>query len=42
MARAMSREAFVLNEELTVDYLYANRNDSEIGQRINIALNQIE
>ena len=42
VARAMSREAFVLNEESTFDYLYANRNDSEIGQKINIALNQIE
>lgn len=42
VARAMNREAFVLNEESTFDYLYANRNDLEIGQKINIALNQIE
>ena len=40
--RAMSREAFVLDEESTFDYLYANRNDAEIGQKINIALNSIE
>lgn len=40
--RAMSREPFVLDEESTFDYLYANRSDSEIGQKINIALNNIE
>lgn len=40
--RAMSREAFVLDEESTFDYLYVNRNDAEIGQKINIALNSIE
>lgn len=40
--RAMSRESFYLNEESTFDYLYNNRNDSEIGQIINVALNTIE
>jgi len=40
--RAMSREPFVLDEDSTFDYLYTNRNDSEIGQKINIALNKIE
>lgn len=40
--RAMSRESFILDEDATFDYLYANRTDSEIGQMINIALNNIE
>src|SRR5574344_189547 len=40
--RAMSRESFVLDDDSTFDYLYANRTDSEIGQMINIALNNIE
>ena len=40
--RAMSRERFMMDEESTFDYLYANRNDSEIGQKINVALNHIE
>ena len=40
--RAMSREPFVLDEESTFEYLYENRNDPEIGQKINIALNNIE
>lgn len=42
VARAMSREPFVLNEEATFGYLYINRNDLEIGQKINMALNNIE
>lgn len=42
VARAMSREAFVIDEKATFNYLYANRNDVEIGQKINIALNNIE
>ncbi len=42
VARAMNREAFVLGEESTFDYLYSNRSDMEIGQKINIALNRIE
>ncbi len=36
------REAFTLDEDATFNYLYENRNDSEIGQKINIALNSIE
>lgn len=40
--RAMSRESFILDDDSTFDYLYANRADSEIGQMINIALNNIE
>lgn len=40
--RAMGRESFVLDADSTFDFLYANRADSEIGQMINIALNNIE
>lgn len=40
--RAMSRERFVLDKESTFDYLYENRNDTEIGQKINVALSHIE
>ena len=40
--RAMSRERFSMDEESTFDYLYAQRNDPEIGQKINVALNHIE
>ncbi len=40
--RAMSRERFAIDEESTFDYLYANRNDTEIGQKINVALSHIE
>ena len=40
--RAMSRERFMLDEDSTFDYLYENRNDNEIGQKINVALNHIE
>lgn len=40
--RAMSRERFVLDKESTFDYLYENRKDTEIGQKINVALSQIE
>jgi type I restriction enzyme M protein len=40
--RAMSRERFVLDEESTFTYLYNNRNDAEIGQKINVALAAIE
>ncbi|WP_163469215.1 type I restriction-modification system subunit M [Fusobacterium sp. IOR10] len=40
--RALSYESFVLDEESTFDYLYANKNDSEIGQKINVALSHIE
>lgn len=40
--RAMSRERFVMEENATFQFLYKNRTDSEIGQKINIALNSIE
>ncbi|MBP5092479.1 MAG: type I restriction-modification system subunit M [Abditibacteriota bacterium] len=40
--RAMSRERFAIDEESTFDYLYANRTDNEIGQKINVALSRIE
>ena len=40
--RAMSRERFSMDEQSTFDYLYENRNDPEIGQKINVALNHIE
>ena len=33
--RAMSRERFAMDEQSTFDYLYANRNDAEIDQKIN-------
>ena len=40
--RAMSREAFVIDQQSSFDYLYANRTDAKIGQMINIALAAIE
>jgi type I restriction enzyme M protein len=40
--RAMSREPFVLSEESSFDYLYENRGDVQIGQKINVALAAIE
>lgn len=40
--RAMSRERFSMDEQSTFDFLYENRNDPEIGQKINVALNHIE
>ncbi len=40
--RAMSRERFVMDETSTFAYLYNNRNDAEIGQKINVALAAIE
>lgn len=40
--RAMSRERFQLDEQSTFDFLYAHRNDNEIGQKINVALSHIE
>ena len=42
LERAKSRLPFVLQEEQTFDYLYDNRYDSEIGQKINAALRAIE
>lgn len=40
--RALSRERFVLDEQSTFDYLYSKRNDSEIGEIINKALERLE
>ncbi len=40
--RAMARERFSIDKESTFDYLYGNRNDNEIGQKINVALSHIE
>ena len=40
--RAMSRERFTIDNESTFDFLYENRNDNEIGQKINVALSHIE
>lgn len=40
--RALSRERFVLNERSTFDYIYSKRNDNEIGDIINKALENIE
>jgi type I restriction enzyme M protein len=40
--RAMKREPFVLDKTSTFDYLYENRTDAKIGQKINIALSAIE
>ena len=40
--RALDREPFAMDEQSTFDYLYDNRNDAEIGQKINVALNRIE
>ncbi len=40
--RAMGRERFAMDKQSTFDYLYSNRNDAEIGQKINVALSHIE
>ena len=40
--RAMSRERFSVDRESTFDYLYSERNSTEIGQKINVALSHIE
>jgi type I restriction enzyme M protein len=40
--RRMSRERFVLPENSSFDYLYEHRNDANIGELINIALENIE
>ena len=38
----MSRERFSIDRESTFDYLYENRSDNQIGQKINVALSHIE
>lgn len=40
--RAMSRERFAIEKNSTFDYLYENRSDNAIGQKINVALSSIE
>jgi len=40
--RAMSRERFVVSDDCTFDFLYAHRNDNDIGQVINTVLEKIE
>lgn len=42
VARAMKHERFVVQEHCTFEYLYEHRNDSNIGELINIALNDLE
>lgn len=42
IGRALSRERFVLDEQSTFDYLYSKRNDAEIGEIINKALERLE
>jgi type I restriction enzyme M protein len=40
--RRMGRERFVLPENSSFDHLYAHRNDANLGEQINIALENIE
>lgn len=40
--RALAHERFVVPEHCTFDYLYEHRNESNIGELINIALNDLE
>lgn len=40
--RALSRERFIVPENSDYDYLYESRNENNIGELINIALEQIE
>ena len=40
--RAMERDRFVMDENSTFEFLYNNRKDAEIGQKINVALAAIE
>jgi len=42
VARRLSRERFLLPEGADFDSLYAKRNDADIGQQINMALEKIE
>lgn len=41
-ARAMKHERFVVPEHCSFDYLYERRNETNIGELINIALNDLE
>ncbi|MDO4627748.1 MAG: type I restriction-modification system subunit M [Planctomycetia bacterium] len=40
--RAMKRERFRMDEDSTFDYLYENRDEKQIGEMINAALQKIE
>ncbi len=40
--RAMKHERFVVPEHCSFDYLYTHRNEANIGELINIALNDLE
>src|SRR4051812_17967950 len=40
--RRMNRERFVLPDNCSFDYLFEHRNDANIGELINIALENIE
>lgn len=40
--RTMARERFVIEEDCTFDFIFAHRNDNEIGQLINTILEKIE
>ena len=40
--RALGRDRFVLDEKSTFDYIYSKRNDANVGQIINKALEHIE
>lgn len=42
IARRMSRERFVMPPECDFDFIYSNRNDNNIGEIINMALEKIE
>ena len=42
IARRMSRERFIMPPECDFDFIYSNRNDTSIGEIINIALEKIE
>lgn len=40
--RAMKHERFIVPEHCSFDYLYEHRNESNVGELINIALNDLE
>ena len=40
--RDMERERFIIAEDCMFDFLYAHRNDTDIGQTINTVLEKIE
>lgn len=40
--RALARERFIVPDDCSFDYIYNRRKDSDIGQKINMALDNIE